>query len=233
MSEQRCLTKSRFKLGSECPTKLFYTRKSEYADQKDSDSFLAALAEGGYQVGELAKQYFPSEHDIKTLKYEESLAQTNELMQRENVIIHEAAFRHENLFIRADMIVKKSNCIDLIEVKAKSCDPSDLPFEKKRVEWKPYLEDVAFQKYVMNRALPGYQISAYLMLADKTASCPTDGLNQKFVITEQEDGDKEVKVSGPITEEDLNPRLLCQIPVDDYCERIYESDGTGELLGLS
>ena len=52
----RYLTKSRFKLGLECPTKLFYTKKKKiYADSKIGDTFLEALAEGGYQVGELAK----------------------------------------------------------------------------------------------------------------------------------------------------------------------------------
>lgn len=212
---------------------MFYTRKPEYADQKGSDSFLAALAQGGYQVGELAKLYYPGGHDIKTLDYEDSLEQTNRLMEQENVIIYEAAFKHENLFIRADVVVKKGDCVDLIEVKAKSCDPSELAFEKKRAEWKPYLEDVAFQKYVMRKSLPGHRISAHLMLADKTALCPTDGLNQKFLIKEKDNGNKEVEVSAEITEADLDPKLLCQIPVDEHCERIYESDGTGEVLSLS
>ena len=35
----RYLTKSRFKLGMECPTKLFYTKKKEYLDSKMDDSF--------------------------------------------------------------------------------------------------------------------------------------------------------------------------------------------------
>ena len=67
MDKPRYLTKSRFKLGMECPTKLFYTKKKEYLDSKMDDSFLAALAEGGFQVGELAKLYHPGGHDITTL----------------------------------------------------------------------------------------------------------------------------------------------------------------------
>jgi hypothetical protein len=55
MSHYRHLTKSRFKLTAECPTKLFYTSKPEfYQNLKQEDSFLAMLADGGYQVGELA-----------------------------------------------------------------------------------------------------------------------------------------------------------------------------------
>jgi len=50
------LTKSRFKLALECPTKLYYTnKKDEYADERLDDAFLAALAEGGFQVAELAR----------------------------------------------------------------------------------------------------------------------------------------------------------------------------------
>ncbi len=45
--------------GMECETKLFYTGKAEYADHKKDDPFLSALAEGGFQVGEMAKLYFP------------------------------------------------------------------------------------------------------------------------------------------------------------------------------
>jgi hypothetical protein len=52
MSKKRLLTKSRFKLALECPTKLFYTGKKEYPDKKIEDPFLEALAKGGFQVGE-------------------------------------------------------------------------------------------------------------------------------------------------------------------------------------
>ena len=49
---------TKFKLASECPTKLFYTGKSEYVNNSIDNPFLEALADGGYQVGELAKYYY-------------------------------------------------------------------------------------------------------------------------------------------------------------------------------
>ena len=61
----RYLTKSRFKLAVECPTKLFYTGKSEYRNTSNEDEFLAMLADGGFQVGELAKLMYPSGIEIK------------------------------------------------------------------------------------------------------------------------------------------------------------------------
>jgi hypothetical protein len=78
----RYLTKSRYKLGLECPTKLYYTGKSEYANKNLEDTFLLALADGGFQVGELAKCYFPGGHDIKTLDYDKALNLTNDLLKK-------------------------------------------------------------------------------------------------------------------------------------------------------
>ena len=95
----RYLTKSRFKLALECPTKLFYTRKKEeYEDTSQADDFLMALAEGGFQVGELAKCYYPGGRDITTLDYQEALDQTNEELAKTNCIIYEAAFAYETCF---------------------------------------------------------------------------------------------------------------------------------------
>ncbi|MDT8272158.1 MAG: hypothetical protein RRA35_03095 [Desulfomonilia bacterium] len=123
MSNARYLTKSRYKLGIECPTKLFYTGKDSYPDQRQEDPFLEALAEGGYQVGELARQYYPGGISIETLDHGEAERMTRDLMQQGRVILYEPAFRHDNLFVRIDILVKEEKTIRLIEVKAKSMIP--------------------------------------------------------------------------------------------------------------
>ena len=101
------LTKSRFVAALTCPTKLFYMADTDYANQSVEDTFLAALAEGGFQVGELAKQYFPEGINIGTLDTIKALAKTNELLKNKNVIIFEAAIKYENCFIRVDVLEKK------------------------------------------------------------------------------------------------------------------------------
>lgn len=224
--KKRYLTKSRFKLATECPTKLFYTGKKEYANQSLEDSFLLALADGGFQVGELAKCYFPGGHDIKTLDYGRALAETHALLQRDTVIIYEAAIATDTLFIRADILVKTGDGLRLYEVKAKSFDPGEAdPFINKsgtlKSIWKPYLYDLAFQKYVIGQALPQYTVSAHLMLADKSARCPSDGLNQKFKLVKDADGRKSVSVSPHLSGADLTPPILCKVNVDAECEKVY------------
>ena len=116
------LTKSKFKLATECPTKLFYTGKSEYVNNKIDNPFLEALADGGFQVGELAKYYYPNGHHVHTLDYDQALEQTNKLLEQDKVTIYEAAIKHDNLFIRVDILIKRGSFIKIIEVKAKSID---------------------------------------------------------------------------------------------------------------
>ena len=60
----RYLSKSRFTLALDCPSKLFYTVKEQYSNRNSDNDFLEALAKGGYQVGALAKCYFPQGHDF-------------------------------------------------------------------------------------------------------------------------------------------------------------------------
>ncbi len=125
MATSRYLTKSRFKLAVECPRKLYYTGKKQYLDKSRDDSFLAALAEGGYQVGELAKLMYPGGVTIDELAHQVALDRTRELLQRDHVIIFEAALAFGNFFIRVDVLKKSGNTIELIEVKAKSYRESD------------------------------------------------------------------------------------------------------------
>ncbi|EQC45203.1 PF11074 domain protein [Bacteriovorax sp. BSW11_IV] len=229
MANPRYLTKSRFKLGRECPTKLFYTKKKEYLDSKMDDAFLAALAEGGFQVGELAKCYHPNGHDIATLDYEEAEKQTKKLLKEDKVIIFEPAIRYKNLFIRIDILIKDGDNFELIEVKAKSFNKKEDEFVGKRGSilsgWRPYLEDVAFQKYVLSSKFPDANIESFLMMADKNALCSTDGLNQKFRIVRDEDSRKGCDVSNSLTKQDLKKKILIKVPVDDEIDLIME-DGT-------
>jgi len=185
----RVLTKSKFKLGLECPNKLYYAGKKTYANSKKEDSFLEALAQGGFQVEELARMHYPSGILIEgePWEYESVHTQTQELLKQENVIIYEAAFLTNGLFIRTDILVKKGNSVKLIEVKSKSFDPEDEYLLKGKrggivSTWKPYLFDVAFQKHVMQLCYPNWSIESYLMLADKTKKASIDGLNQLFRI---------------------------------------------------
>lgn len=222
----RVLTKSRFKLGLECPNKLFYTKKVEYSNQKTDDTFLQALAQGGFQVEELARMHYPNGILIEgnDWDYERLAEQTKILLLQENIIIFEAAFLIDNLFIRTDILIKHGNNIKLIEVKAKSYSPSnDYTFIGKNgglvSSWKSYLFDIAFQKYVIQLVYPGWSINPYLMMANKEAKTSIDGLNQMFRISKQADNRTGiVKLESDISK--LGTSVLGKVDISQAVEGI-------------
>jgi len=226
----RYLTKSRFNLALDCPTKIFYTRKKEeYSDRSSDDDFLQSLADGGHQVGALAQAYHPGGTLIDTLDHAEAVRRTDELIQQENVVIYEAAFLYKNLFIRTDVLLKTGREIKLIEVKAKSCTPDENFFNKNgklNSEWKTYLHDIAFQDYVLRKAKPGYAVHAFLMCADKSKRATVDGLNRRFQISRDAGGRTSIKVVGRIDAQSLGERMLYAFAVGDIVARIQ----TGELF---
>lgn len=219
----RYLTKSRFKLALECYAKLYYTGKKEYVDSKLTDPFLAALAEGGFQVGELAKLYVEGGHNIEELNHVIALERTSELLKQDEVVIYEAAFSVGDLFVRADIVRKSGKHLRLIEVKAKSFDPSSDTFLTQkgtvRAEWSPYLFDIAFQYHVVTKALPGYTVEPILMLADKRAQASVEGLNQLFFLDRSGTRAKAIVKDG-IGKKQLGTPILKEVPVKEIVAQI-------------
>lgn len=223
----RYLTKSRFKLALECPAKLYYTGKPEYANTHDTDEFLKALAEGGYQVGELAKLYHPGGTQIDGINHQDALDRTGELLSQENVTLFEAAFQYAGCFIRVDVFEKIGDQINLIEVKAKSYRSSE-EFYKARGgidgTWKPYLWDVAFQTWLLRQVFPKNSITPYLMLADKNRTSTVDGLNQLFRITKNDRGRLEVIVKDDLSIAELGDEILTKLDVNTAVELILSDN---------
>lgn len=223
----RYLTKSRFKLALDCPAKLFYTGKPKYPDAKKDDAFLEALAEGGYQVGALAKCYYPEGIEIQERGYDVPLQKTNELLVQDNMVIFEAAFQYQNLFIRADIIEKKGSTINLLEAKSKSFDgrsSNDMLTKKGFLDtkWTEYVYDVAFQKYVITMAYPDFDVHAYLMLANKNAKATVDGLNQKFQLKTVEDDRTIVEIVSNVSKLGIGEEILIRINIDDIIDLVYK-----------
>ena len=240
----RYLTKSRFKLAVECPTKLFYSGKEKlYRNIKNEDSFLQALADGGFQVGKLAQLLWPSGYEIASKNHEEAEQETQKhLSLPGEVVLFEPAIRYNNLFIRIDVLIKRESSMELIEVKAKSYDSSDPQIVGARggilAGMLPYLQDVAFQKYVLSKAHPDKTITSYLLMPDKAVNTTIDGLNQLF----------KVKREGRSTDVVVNPRayevaleagaLLAKVNVDEFVDFILAKPiafpgGPGSLSAIS
>ena len=224
------LTKTLFKKGLECPLKLTVNYKSS----EEKNEFLSALADGGFQAEELSRLHYRPGYLIDDRDYANSLKNTNDLLKKPDSIIYEAAFLHENLFVRTDILVKTGNVIKVIEVKAKSFDSTmNNVFINNsgriRPEWRLYLFDLAFQKYVVQKSYPEYSIQSYLMLADKSKRASIDGLNQLFQITKNPNSrtgiDVKVESIEDIGDSIMEPRNLSGLINDIISKDIHKIHG--------
>lgn len=242
--KKRLFTKSAFKQALTCPASLYYFYAREhYANQNNEDDFLQALADGGNQVGDLAKVYYEvkKDADIAVLDYQKAIDITAGLLKRDEVNIAEAAFRWGDCFVRADIIEKRGNSIKLIEVKAKSWSISEDNFVQARnpnrvsTQILPYVYDVAFQKYIIQNALgPSFKVTAHLMMADKDIIADIDGINQYFKVVKDDNRASIIREPGA---ENLNngSHVLTAFDVDELCTRIIEgsTDEQMELMGCT
>jgi len=237
----RYLTKSRFKIAMDCQTKLFYTgKRKEYADQSIDDSFLKVLAEGGFQVGELAKCYYPEGIEIEGLDYESTWARTQEELKKENVTLFEAAIKFKNFFVRIDILKKTGNVVELIEVKAKSIDSntqnnlwqkSKKNQNKLDSKYSKYIYDVAFQTHVLKLAYPHFKVNSFLMCTNKDRLASVDGLNQKFLIKRNSDGRSSVVRIGDTSPTALGDQILIKLDLNEAVFKIHQGLEETEVYG--
>ena len=226
MYPPRYLTKSRFKQAVECPTKLYYSGKpAEYQDNMAENTFLAMLAEGGYQVGALAKLRYPNGIEIEGRNHAAAYAKTLEYLAQDNVVLFEPAILFGDFFIRIDILVKKGNHFELIEVKAKSYDSLNPEIEGARGGIKSgmlaYIQDVAFQKWVLQQAFPQSAITTFLMMPDKNKVTDMDGLNQLFKITER--STVLLNIPAELDVKSIAENLLAKVAMDKYVAQILEA----------
>ncbi|HET6567284.1 MAG TPA: DUF2779 domain-containing protein [Rhodothermales bacterium] len=226
-------TKSDYRTALDCPTKLYFQSHSgEYPSKATDDPFLKALQKGGFQVGALARLYYPDGILVDSRSTQEALKATATLMRRERVVLFEAAFEWNGLLVRTDVLVKDGSRITIKEVKSKAYDPVKNPFFNKNgsiaSRWKKPIYDVAFQTYVVSEAVPTAKVEAYLVLCDKAVEATVDGLNALFQIEQGDDGHPLVLLTNPdISQDELGAPLLHEA---DFTATVHEIIATPEFL---
>lgn len=217
----KTLSKSDYKLARNCLKKLWY-KKNSYPSADEGNEYLDMLADGGYMVGKMATLLFPDGVEIEGTQ-EEALRKTKALLKQEQVTLFEAAIQSGQKIIRIDILDKDGDSIRLIEVKSKSFRLSEALEEGyfAKAEWQEYIEDIAYQKWVLSEAYPESFIECELLMPDKDKTTDIEGLISWFSIKEKEmhgqfvkrvvefSGDRERLQTG---------HILSFINVDEYVE---------------
>jgi hypothetical protein len=197
------LTKSDFKVARTCPTKLYY-RKKGYPTVDDGNEFLAALADQGYLIEALARTFYPDGRWVGYRANVEEAAWETMAALTDNCTLFEATFISGGKMARADILARRGDVIELIEIKSCGFDRQQYeaqlaggqpnlfraarqPAEIQR-EWRPYLEDAAFQTAVLQELFPQLRVIPYLLMPDTSQPCHIDGLHHRFVLRSHGNG---------------------------------------------
>lgn len=138
MAKPVSLSKSKILLHRQCPKRLWLQiHRPELAEVNPAAE---ARFRDGNKVGDLARQLYPGGDFIDTLNRDEALARTSADLKVGGKPIFEAAFLHEDVLVRADLLVPEKSGYRLVEVKS-STKVKDY-----------HLEDITVQTWVMQQA---------------------------------------------------------------------------------
>lgn len=195
-SRSRTLSKSDFKLARTCAAKLFF-RENGYPDNRDSDPYLAMLAEGGYMVEALAKARYPEGIQLEYGSDPATdFARTLAALQRGDVTLFEATLISGRRQARVDILEKRGRVVRLVEVKSKSFDGAGHArllaagkagaFRGVRKphhilgKWGEKLEDITYQVLLLEQVMPGVTVEPFLVLVDTSKTAAVDNVPSYF-----------------------------------------------------
>lgn len=214
---------------------------TSYAQQKPS-SFAQYLAENGMKVGVYSRLLYRDGIEIGSSASEnfgnsmqDNIEETKiHLRANETVTLFEAAIQSGPFYIRADILRKTNNHLQLMEVKAKSWDSrqggEELMLNKSgsiKAEYLPYLQDVAFQKHVTQLAFPDMTVSASLVLPDKAlVNTKIPNLNSMFQTVQDSNGQKRVHIDEISRQKilDAEELLVVELDVDELVDKILDGE---------
>jgi Domain of unknown function(DUF2779) len=199
------LTKSDYKVARTCATKLYY-KKLGYPTNSQMTPYMKTLSEGGFMLAKMARLLYPEGIEIGVYdSVKQAIAQTQTELKKENVTLFEPVIYSDRKLVRIDILIKKGNQFQLIEVKSKQFDSLENQklleerginiFQSKRdgkinSMWRPYIQDLAYQTWVLEEMLTAekeedkIEISPHLLLPDRAKTTQIDRLASYFQIRE-------------------------------------------------
>jgi hypothetical protein len=210
------LSKSLYTRGLQCHKSLYlYKYRPELLGEPAPE--LEALWKSGHEVGDLARMLFPGGVVVPFdgLTKDEQLAKTREEIDRGTKAIYEATFSFDDVFVKADIIVRNRGYWDLYEVKSST--------SVKEHHW----DDVAVQYYVLSGC--GLPVNkAYLVHINNGYVREGDIVPEELFVLQDITGIvREKQSSIPDTLAGMRALLLGKMPKIDigpHCEDPYECD---------
>jgi CRISPR/Cas system-associated exonuclease Cas4 (RecB family) len=212
------LSKSLYIRGLQCHKSLYLDRHQPELRAEPTPE-LEALWAGGHEVGDFAHMLFPGGVIVPFdgLTRDEQLAKTRAEIDRGTKAIYEATFSHDDVFVKADIIVRNRGYWDLYEVKSST--------SVKEHHW----DDVAVQYYVLSGCgLPMHK--AYLVHVNNSYVREGDIVPEELFVLQDITGivkEKQAAIQDTLAEMRAMLRgKMPEIDIGPHCEDPYECDFT-------
>ena len=211
------LSKTRFIKGLQC-LKALYLDRHHPEMRGEIPEFTQALLAAGIQVGLVARQLFPGGVTIpyEGLSGEEQLFKTQESIRQGAVTLYEAAFRTDDVFIKADILTRREGGWAFYEVKASSNMKEH------------YLNDVALQHYVIAGSGLSLQKASLVHINTQYVRCGDIELEKLFSM---EDLTERVQEKKNFVREQivamrgiLSSNETPDIDIGDHCNTPYDCE---------
>lgn len=110
------LSKSKIIQHRQCPKRLWlHVNRPDLAEE---DAGVTSRMKAGHEVGEVARSLYPTGALIETLDVKKALSDTAQILAGQRRPVFEAAFAHEGLLVRADLLLPVRGGYRLVEVKS-------------------------------------------------------------------------------------------------------------------
>jgi hypothetical protein len=229
------LSKSLFMQGLQCPKSLYLNRHHPELRSEPTPE-LMALWRSGHEVGLFAQRLFPGGVNVPFdgLSKEEQLAKTRAEILRGADVIYEAAFSHDAVFVKADILCRTRGGWDLYEVKGAAEVKAHFP------------DDVAIQYYVLSgsgisvrkacliHVNSGYVRRSEIVPEELFTVCDiTNLVRQRQAMVPSELSSLREMLSGRMPNTDIGPQ--CESPYGcdfkDHCWKHVPEDSVFSLRG--
>jgi len=189
------LTKSTYMKGEQCQRLLWLADKKKLPEVSLADQH---RFDQGHEFEKYVYLLFPDAVDLSEFRGKENIEKTQEAVKKKKTIF-EAGIQFEELFIRADIFEPKGDSWNLYEIKSTT-----------KVK-KQHITDMAFQKYVLEKA--GFKINRCFVIFLNKEYAKNKKINAKKLVS-KEDVTEQVELIKNI--EDNSKKYLETIK--DDCE---------------
>jgi hypothetical protein len=206
-------TKHLFRVGLQCPAKLYY-KACSYPEDIAIRPFLEHAGFNGYNLKKLAALQYPESVVVRGKNREEAFSITKKLLEKDAPTLFNASFISRQCYAKATILQKNGRHVKLSDIRTKVINPRKHTLLNNRGElynkWKQYVIDIAYKVFVIRQLYPEWKIESFLILPDKTKVAANDMLLQKL-----QNNDTDLDLD--------DEELLCTLEVSAYVNRMLES----------